>query len=154
MNLKKNKRNRLYFPWSQERADKEGLYFPRRRVRIRDIDKSHIYSKIEDQDFKDATEQEIEDCYRELARQINIFKKRYIKLESLIHLNQAEGEDASLSLYESAHKLIDKSWQPSDPSDHKDLLKNLCKVVAEGRLLPGFFQAQEILILYAILWEN
>ena len=136
MNSKKNKRDRLSFPWSQERADKEGLYFPRRRVRVKGINKSHIYSRIEDQDFKDATEQEIEDCYRELARQIKIFKKRKIKVENQIHFNQADEEDASLSLYESTHKLIGKSWQPNDPRDHKDLLINLCKIVAEDRLLP------------------
>ena len=136
MKSKKTKNSKLSFPWSQERAIKEGLYFPRRRIRIRGIDKTNIYSRIEDQDFKDATEQEIEECYRELARQIKIFKKRYIKVENQLHVNQADEQDASLSLYKSTHKLIGKSWQPSDPNDHKDLLINLCKVIAEGRLLP------------------
>ena len=41
------------------------------------MDKAHIDSRIEDQNFKEATEQDIEDCYREMARQIKIFKKRY-----------------------------------------------------------------------------
>ena len=61
----------LSFLWSQDRADKEGLYFPRRRVRSTGTDKFNIYNRIENQDFKNATEQEIRGPYNLL----NLFSK-------------------------------------------------------------------------------
>ena len=72
-----------------------------------------------------------------MARQIKTFKRKYNKLQNPANSNEVDEESASLSLYESAHKLIQKSWQTSDPDDHKDLLKNLCTIIAEDRLLPG-----------------
>ena len=63
MDNKQDKPAGLSFLWSQERADKEGLYFPRRRVRSNGTDKFNIYNRIENQDFKNATEQEIQGLY-------------------------------------------------------------------------------------------
>ena len=44
---------------SHDRAKQEGLYFPRRRVRIDDPSKAKLLNRIENQDFKGASEQEI-----------------------------------------------------------------------------------------------
>ena len=49
----------LSFLFSQDRAEQEGLYFPRRRIRIDDPSKARLLNRIENQDFKGASEQEI-----------------------------------------------------------------------------------------------
>ena len=49
----------LSFLFSQDRSDQEGLYFPRRRVRIDDPSKARLLNRIENQDFKGTSEQEI-----------------------------------------------------------------------------------------------
>ena len=72
-----------------------------------------------------------------MARQIKTFKRKYKKVENPVNSEDVNEESGPLSLYESTQKLIRKSWQPSDPNDHKDLLKNLCLVISEGRLQLG-----------------
>ena len=54
---KTSKRQRLSYLWSKEQANKEGLYFPKRRVRVGYPSKIKILKRIEAQDFKGATEQ-------------------------------------------------------------------------------------------------
>ena len=49
----------LSFLFSPDRAEQEGLYFPRRRIRIDDPSKTRLLNRIENQDFKGASEQEI-----------------------------------------------------------------------------------------------
>ena len=44
---------------SHDLAKQEGLYFPRRRVRIDDPSKAGLLKRIENQDFKGASEKEI-----------------------------------------------------------------------------------------------
>ena len=51
------KRQRLSYLWSKEQAKKDGLYFPKRRVRVGYPSKVKILKRIETQDFKGATEQ-------------------------------------------------------------------------------------------------
>ena len=56
---KNSKRQRLLYLWSREQAIKEGLYFPKRRIRIGYPSKVKILKRIESQQFKGATEQQI-----------------------------------------------------------------------------------------------
>ena len=58
------KRQKLSHIWSLEQANKEGLYFPKRRVRINNPSKVKILKRIESQDFKGATEQLIVDLIK------------------------------------------------------------------------------------------
>ena len=53
------KEERLKFLYSLDRALGEGLYFPRRRVRITDARQERILERIENDDFDNASEQEI-----------------------------------------------------------------------------------------------
>ena len=50
---------------------------------------------------------------------------------------EAKEPEASTSLYETTHQFIQKSCESGNPLDHKDLLKNLSLVIAEGRLNPA-----------------
>ena len=53
------KKQDLLHLWSLEKAEKEGLYFPKRRIRIENPSKISILERIESQNFKGATEEEI-----------------------------------------------------------------------------------------------
>ena len=76
----------------------------------------------------------INECWEEMARQIKTFKRKYRKLEVTLKQKDISHQVDPLSAYESTQKVIAKSWQPSDPRDHKDLLKNLSTVIVEERL--------------------
>lgn len=54
-----SKDEQLKFLCSLDRADREGLYFPRRRVRITDTKQQVILDRIENNDFKNTSEQEL-----------------------------------------------------------------------------------------------
>ena len=58
---KEIKNQDLLHLWSLEKAEKEGLYFPKRRIRIENPSKISILERIESQNFKGATEEEIVD---------------------------------------------------------------------------------------------
>ena len=117
----------------QRRAEQEGLYFPR-RFWVDDLSKARFLNRIENQDFKGASEEEINECWEEMATQIKTFKRKYRKLEVKLQQKDISYQVDPLSAYESTQKVIAKSLQPSDPRDHKDLLKNLSTVIVEGRL--------------------
>ena len=155
---KDSKTLRLSFLWSLDKARKEGLYFPKRRIRISDTSKMEVLKRIEDQNFNGATEQEIFDhfiinlyinfglfnnatemneCWEEMARQIKTFKRKYRKVEIWTSPLKALSLTTSESIYESTHQIIKSSWQASDPVDHQSLLLNLSWVVAQGKLVPG-----------------
>lgn len=72
-----------------------------------------------------------------MARQIKTFKRKYRKLQKGGKNNDSRDDESILSEYVSAHKTIQKSWQPGDPNDHKDLIKNLCIIISQARLIPG-----------------
>ena len=72
-----------------------------------------------------------------MARQIKTFKRKLRKIQQSSKKKEADENDDELSEYASAHKIIQKSWQMGDPHDHKDLVKNLCIIIAEERLIPG-----------------
>ena len=76
------------------------------------------------------------DCWEEMARQIKTFKRKYRKVETCDQKEEAKESEASASLYETTHQFIQKSWESGNPLDHKDLLKNLSLVIADGRLNP------------------
>ena len=130
----------------QRRAEQEGLYFPR-RFWVDDLSKARLFNRIENQNFKGASEEEIfrlmiinlneieiNKCWEEMATQIKTFKRKYRKLEVKLQQKNISFQMDPLSVYESTQKVIAKSWQSSDPRDHKDLLKNLSTVIVEGRL--------------------
>ena len=131
---KTNKKQRLSYIWSKEQSNKEGLYFPMRRVRISYPSKLNILKRIESQNFKGATEQEITDCQEEMARQIKIFKRKFRKIEMLAPQEEAEAQ--SISFYQTTHEFIQSSWKLVNPHDHKDLLKNLLLIIVNDRLTP------------------
>ena len=54
--------------YSKEKSKLEGLFFPKRRVKMDDPSKAEILNRIENNDFKGASEQKIED---------NIYNKKY-----------------------------------------------------------------------------
>ena len=99
----------LSFLFSQDRSDQEGLYFPRRRVRIDDPSKARLLNRIENQDFKGTSEQEINECWEEMARQIKTFKRKYRKLEVTLQQKDINYQVDPLSAYESTQKVIAKS---------------------------------------------
>ena len=54
--------------YSKEKSKQEGLYFPKRRFKVDDPSKEEVLNRIENQDFKGASEQKIKG---------NIYNKRY-----------------------------------------------------------------------------
>ena len=60
---KMGKGKSLSFMWSFDNAQKEGLYFPKRRIRISYPSKVKILKRIESQNFHGATEEEINIVY-------------------------------------------------------------------------------------------
>ena len=66
--LKDKQNTGLKYLYSKERSKQEGLYFPKRRVKMDDPSKAEILDRIDNNDFKGASEQKIED---------NIYFKKY-----------------------------------------------------------------------------
>ena len=81
--------------------------------------------------------QEINNCWEEMARQIKTFKRKYRKVETCDNKEEPKESEVSTSPNNITHQFIQKSWESCNPLDHKDLLKNLSSVIAEGRLNPG-----------------
>ena len=78
--------------------------------------------------------QEISDCWEEMARQIKTFKRKLKKL-NINKINKEVNEsEVHISHHYTTHQFIQKSWESGSPLNHKDLLKNLSLVIAEGRL--------------------
>jgi hypothetical protein len=121
---------------SWEIAQKEGLYFPTRRVRTNSPSKLDILKRIEKQDFTDMDDTHLDDCWQEMARQIKSFKRKLRKVSDLYSQKESIQSQNIKSSFEYTHQII--SNPGSDvPSDHKDLLKNLVKVIDDGRMSPG-----------------
>ena len=50
---------------------------------------------------------------------------------------QKSNNSTSESMYKSTLKIIKNSWHAKDPVEHKDLLKNLLLIAAQGKLKSG-----------------
>ena len=72
-----------------------------------------------------------------MARQIKTFKRKLRKVEAWISNKEIKEEPTSMSLFVSTHNEIQKFWESTDPLDHKDLIRNLSLIIAEGRLQPN-----------------
>ena len=78
------------------------------------------------------------ECWIEMARQIKTFKRKLRKVEAWISNKDIKEEPTSISLFVSTHNEIQKFWESTDPLDHKDLIRNLSLIIAEGRLQPDY----------------
>ena len=87
-----------------------------------------------------SPKQEITDCWEEMARQIKTFKRKFKKVEMLAppeeEEEEKEVEEQPISFYETTNEFIQKSWESSNPPDHKDLLRNLLLMIAKDRFTP------------------
>ena len=121
---------------SWEIAQKEGLYFPTRRVRTNSHSKLDILKRIEKQDFTDMDDEQLDDCWQEMARQIKSFKRKLRKVTDMYNQKESIQSQNIKSSFEYTHQIISNPGSEV-PSDHKDLLRNLVRVIDEGRLSPG-----------------
>ena len=87
--------------------------------------------------FLSTLKQEMNDCWEEMARQIKTFKRKLKKLKLNKNIKVVNESEEHISHHYTTHQFIQKSWKSVNPRDHKDLLKNLSLVIADGRLNPN-----------------
>ena len=84
---------------------------------------------------KSLEEEDVDKRWQELARQIKGLKRKIRKMnESMAQDELKEGDKKED--YQIAQDVINREWGEFWPPDHKDLIRNLSKAIAEDRLLP------------------
>ena len=80
---------------------------------------------------------EINECWEEIIRQIKTSKRKYRKVQVCGAIAQNYNDSTSELMYNSTLQIIKNSWHEKDPVEHRDLLKNLLFVVAQGKMKPS-----------------